>query len=68
MILSVYGLMSKFNKSSNLETVEFSDLIAYTLNLAELLALILRLFINREPHIFEVIGFAISELFEFAPI
>lgn len=62
MILSVKGVMSRFNRSSILLTVPFSDLTANTLNLEELLAAtFLFCFNNREFHIFAVMGLALVE-------
>lgn len=62
MILSVYGVMSKLSRSSSLLTVLSSDFKASTLNLAELLFVpFLFCFINRELHIFVVIGLAMFE-------
>lgn len=55
MILSVYGVMSKFKRSSILLIVLLSDLTADTLNLAELLpATFLFCFHKNEPYILEV--------------
>jgi hypothetical protein len=64
MKLLVYGVRSKFRRSSILLIVPFSDLTANTLNLAELLAVpLLFCFKNRELHIFAVMGLAGAEFF-----
>lgn len=64
MILSVYGVMSKFSRSSILFTALFSVYTANALNLAEdLVVPFLLCFNKREPHIFDVIGLAFVEFF-----
>ena len=64
MILSVYGLMSIFSRSSSLLTVLLSDFEAHTLNLVENFAVpFVFCFRNREPHIFVVKGLALAGFF-----
>lgn len=64
IILSVNGVMSKLSRLSSLLMVLSPDLIANTLNLAELArAAFLFCFNNNELHIFDVIGLALGEVF-----
>jgi hypothetical protein len=64
IILSVYGVRSKFSRPSSLFMVKSSYLEAKTLNLAELLiAPFLFCFNIKEVHIFPVIGLEGIELF-----
>ncbi|WVY92392.1 hypothetical protein V8G54_031480 [Vigna mungo] len=59
MILSVNGVISKLSRPSSLLMVLLSDLTASTLNLAELVFLFC--FINKELHVFDVMGLAWRE-------
>lgn len=64
IILSVNGVMSKLSRLSSLLMVLSPDLIANTLNLAELPRVVfLFCFNNKELHIFDVIGLALGEVF-----
>ena len=64
IILSVYGVISKLRSCSSLFTVLFSDLIASTLNLAELVGpTFLFGLISKELHMFDVMGLALGEVF-----
>jgi len=61
IILSVNGVISKLSRPSSLLMVLLSDLTAITLNLAELVFLFC--FINKELHVFDVMGLAWGEDF-----
>ena len=62
IILSVNGVRFKFSRASILLIVPFSDFIAKTWNLAELLDNhFLLCFNNRELHIFVVMGLELTE-------
>lgn len=64
MILSVYGVISKFRRFSSLLIVLFSECTANTLNLAVFLAVpFLFCFNDREPHIFVVMRLVGNEFF-----
>ena len=65
IILSVNGVISKLSRPSSLLMVLLSDLIAITLNLAELVGeTFLFCFHNKELHMFDVMGLALGEDFE----